>query len=110
MAIIDRIRGSLAAKLLLITAGVSVLLALVISAVDILQERQAGIDDDQRGARAAVMANLDTIALAVWSFDERVLNVTAASLVEGTSIFHIEVAEDSETRLTVDRPGVMLAA
>jgi signal transduction histidine kinase/ActR/RegA family two-component response regulator len=110
MAITDRIRGSLAAKLLLITAGVSILLALIISAVDILQERQAGIDDDQRGARAAVMANLDTIALAVWSFDERVLNVTAASLVEGTSIFHIEVVEDSETRLTVDRPGVMLAA
>jgi signal transduction histidine kinase/ActR/RegA family two-component response regulator len=108
--IIDRIRGSIAAKLLLITAGVSIVLALIISVVEIRQEREASIGDDQREARAAVMANLDTLALAVWSFDERLLGVTAGSLVHGTSIFHIEVIEDRETRLKLDRPGAMLAA
>ena len=56
------------------------------------------------------MANLDTLALAVWAFDERVLNVTAASMIRGTSIFHVEVIEDGKTRLTLDRPGSALKA
>jgi signal transduction histidine kinase len=53
-------------------------------------------------------ANLDTLALAVWGFDERVMNVTAASLVRGTSIFHVEVIEDGKPVVTVDRPGTVL--
>jgi signal transduction histidine kinase/ActR/RegA family two-component response regulator len=105
MTIGDRIRGSLAAKLLLIIAGVSIVLALLISGVEIWQEGRAGIASEQRENRAAVMANINTLSLAVWSLDERVLEVTAASLVRGTSIFHVEVLEDDKTLLTLDRPG-----
>ena len=110
MRIGDRIRSSLAAKLLLITAGIGLVLALVISAIDIWQESRSAVADEQAQTRAAVMGNIDTLALAVWSFDDRVLEVTAASLVRGTSIFHIEVIEDGAKRLSLDRPGANLAA
>ena len=105
VTIADRIRGSLAAKLLLITAGVGLVVALLLSAVEIWQDSSSAIADEQRETRAAVMANIDTLALAVWSFDDRVLNLTASSLIRGTSIFHIEVIEDGQKRLTLERPG-----
>src|SRR5262245_61979108 len=96
VTIADRIWGTLAGKLLLITAGVGLVVALLISAVEIWQDNSSAIADEQRETRAAVMANIDTLALAVWSFDDRVLNLTASSLIRGTSIFHIEVIEDGQ--------------
>src|SRR5262245_43569284 len=108
--IADRIKGSLAAKLLLITAGVGIVIALLISAIEIWQESRTAIADQQRDTKAAVMANIDTLALAVWSVDDRVLELTASSLIRGTSIFHIEVVDDGATVLKLDRPGPAPAA
>jgi signal transduction histidine kinase/ActR/RegA family two-component response regulator len=105
VTIAERIRGSLAAKLLLITAAISVVLALLISGIEIWRDSRATFEAEQGEARAAVTANIDTIALAVWAFDERVLDVTARSLLRGTSIVHVEISEDGETRLKLDRPG-----
>jgi len=89
--------------LLLIVAAMSVVIALLISGLEIRQERAATIATRQSEARAAVMANLDTLALAVWSFDERLVNVTGNSLTRGTSIFRAEVAQDGEMPLNFDR-------
>ena len=103
MTLLTRFRGSLAAKLLLIVAAISVVIALLISGLEIRQERDATIATRQSEARAAVMANLDTLALAVWSFDERLVNVTGNSLIRGTSIVRAEVSQDGEKPLTFDR-------
>jgi len=108
--IADRIKGSLAAKLLLITAGVGIVMELLISAIESWQESRTAIADQQRDTKAAVMANIDTLALAVWSVDDRVLELTASSLIRGTSIFHIEVVDDGATVLKLDRPGPAPAA
>jgi signal transduction histidine kinase/ActR/RegA family two-component response regulator len=107
MTIAGRIRGALAAKLLLFTAAVSIVLALLISGIEIWQDSRASISNEQSESRSAVVADLDTLALAVWTLDDRVLNLTAASLLRGTSIIHVEVVEDGETRLKLDRPGVL---
>ncbi len=104
----ESFRNSLAVKLLLLTTAVSLIVALFMSGIEIWQDRKALIDADQHVSRAVVMADIDTISLAVWDLDEDVLVVTVNSVVRSTSIFHIEVVEDGETRMVVNRPGPRL--
>jgi len=104
----ERLRGSLAAQLLVITAAMSLMLAFFIGGIEIWNDRQAGIADDRREANAIVMANLDTIGLAVWSFDDRVVEVTARSLIRSTSIIQVEIIPNGARRRVFSRQGPAL--
>jgi len=94
VTIADRIRGSLAAKMLVAIAAIGMVLVLLISTVEIWEEGGVLIAAEKREAQTAVRANIDTLALAAWSFDSRTLDITARSLIQGTSIFRVEVIED----------------
>jgi len=94
---------SLAAKLLVAFAGISIVLALLISGLEILQERDTTISARQREAQGTVTANIDTLSLAVWTLDDRVLDVTARSLVRAAGIVHVEILEEGQARLKLDR-------
>jgi signal transduction histidine kinase/CheY-like chemotaxis protein len=104
----ERLRGSLAAQLLVITAAMSLILAFFMGGIEIWNDRQAGIADDRREANAIVMANLDTMGLAVWSFDDRVLEVTARSLIRSTSITQVEIIPNGARRRVFSRQGAAL--
>ena len=104
----ERLRGSLAAQLLVITAAMSLILAFFMGGIEIWNDRQAGIADDRREANAIVMANLDTMGLAVWSFDDRVLEVTARSLIRSTSIIQVEIIPNGARRRVFSRQGAAL--
>jgi signal transduction histidine kinase/ActR/RegA family two-component response regulator len=101
--IVNAIRNSLAAKTLLAIVAIGIGLVVLISAVEIWQEGEGLIAAQKREAQAAVRANIDTLALAVWSFDQRALDITARSLIQGTSIFRVEVIEDGETQIRLER-------
>ena len=97
------ISGSVAAKLLVAFAAISIVFALLVSGLEILQERDAAIQERQREAQGTVSANIDTLALALWTLDDRVLEVTARSLVRAAGIVHVEIIEDDHARLKLDR-------
>jgi len=103
VTIVERIRGSLAAKVLVAIAAIGMVLVLLISAVEIWEEGGVLIAAQKREAQTAVRANIDTLALALWSIDKRSLDITARSLIQGTSIFRVEVIEDGQTQLKLDR-------
>jgi hypothetical protein len=94
---------SLATKLLVAFAGISIVLALLISGLEVLQERDAAIAARKREAQGTVTANIDTLSLALWTLDDRVLDVTARSLVRAAGIVHVEILEDGQARLKLDR-------
>lgn len=98
-----RIQTSLTTKLLWMIIAVSALLVLLTSAIEIAQERNDLIQSEKQEAEAAVSANHDAMSLALWSFDQRALEITARSLIQGTSIFRVEVIENGQTRLKLDR-------
>jgi signal transduction histidine kinase/ActR/RegA family two-component response regulator len=89
--------------MLVAIAAIGMVLVLLISTVEIWEEGGVLIADQKREAQTAVRANIDTLALALWSFDSRALDITARSLIQGTSIFRVEVIEDGKTQLKVDR-------
>ena len=66
MTVLRDIRGSVAAKLLWAFALISVALALLISGVEVLRERDQAVAARQREARSTVEANIDTLSLALW--------------------------------------------
>ena len=76
MTIADRIRGSLAAKVLVAIAAIGMVLVLLISTVEIWEEGGVLIAAEKREAQTAVRANIDTLALAAWSFDSRALDLS----------------------------------
>src|ERR1051326_6699068 len=90
----SRIFGSVAAKLLVAFATISIVLALLISGLEVLQEREA---------QGAVLANIDTLSLALWTLNDDVLNVTARSLVRAAGIVHVEILEDGQAKVKLDR-------
>ena len=47
-------------------------------------------------AQGTVTANIDTLSLALWTLDDRVLEVTARSLVRAAGIVHVEIVEDGD--------------
>ncbi len=89
--------------MLVAIAAIGMVLVLLISAVEIWEEGGVLIADEKREAQTAVRANIDTLALALWSFDQRALDITARSLLQGTSIFRVEVIEDGQTQLKLNR-------
>src|SRR5258708_19976736 len=89
--------------MLVAIAAIGMVLVLLISTVEIWEEGGVLIADEKREAQTAVRANIDTLALAAWSFDSRALDITARSLIQGTSIFRVEVIEDGQTQLKLDR-------
>ena len=95
--------GSVAAKLLVAFAAISIVLALAISGLEVLQERDTTILTRQREAQGTVTANINTLSLALWTLDDRVLDVTARSLVRAAGIVHVEIVEDGQPRLKLDR-------
>ena len=99
----SRIFGSVAAKLLVAFATISIVLALLISGLEVLQERDATILERQREAQGAVLANIDTLSLALWTLNDDVLNVTARSLVRAAGIVHVEILEDGQAKVKLDR-------
>ena len=99
------IRISLTTKLLWVIAILSTILVLLTSAFEISQERADLIQAEKDEAQAAVSANRDALSLALWTFDERALDITAHSLIRGTSIFRVELIEKGKTRMRMDRSG-----
>ena len=86
-------------------AAISLVLVFSTSAVEIRQERDDLISQDQREARAVVMADRDALALSLWSFDQRTLQTIAHSLVLGTSIFRVEILSDGKLQLAAGLPA-----
>ena len=101
-----KIQTSLTTKLLWLIVIVSTVLVLLTSAIEIAQERSDLIQTEKQEAQTAVSANRDALSLALWSFDQRALEITARSLVHGTSIFRVEVLDNGQTRLRLDRASV----
>jgi signal transduction histidine kinase/ActR/RegA family two-component response regulator len=100
---IGTIRTSLTAKLLWAIAAVSAVLVLISSAIELSQERGDIISQEKSDAQAAVSANRDALALALWAFDQRALDIAARSLIQGTSIFRIEITEKGQPEIALER-------
>ena len=98
-----RVRISLTTKLLWVIAIISGLLVLTTSAIEIARERDDLIQTKRNEAEAVVRANRDALSLALWSFDQRALSITAESLIRGTSIFRVEIVEPGKSQMTFVR-------
>ncbi len=98
-----RVRISLTTKLLWVIATISGLLVLTTSAIEIARERDDLIQTKRNEAEAVVRANRDALSLALWSFDQRALSITAESLIRGTSIFRVEIVEPGKSQMTFVR-------
>jgi signal transduction histidine kinase len=97
------IQTSLTAKVLWVIAGLSLVLVVLVSAIEIHQQGEDLIAQQQREATAVVMANRDALSLSLWSLDQRTLETLARSLVRGTSIFRAELVEDGKVQLSTSR-------
>jgi len=100
------IQTSLTGKVLWVIAGLSLVLVVLVSAIEIHQQGEDLIAEQQREAAAVVMANRDALSLSLWSLDQRSLETLARSLVRGTSIFRAEVMEDGKVQLRVSREAL----
>jgi signal transduction histidine kinase/CheY-like chemotaxis protein len=99
------IQTSLSVKIFWVIAGMSLVLVLLTSILEIRQEAEQTIIQEQREARAAVYANRDALSLSLWSLDERAIETIARSLVSRTGIFRVEIVEDDKIAVGVTRPG-----
>ena len=106
----NKIQSSLTVKLLWVITAISLFLVLITSAVEIVQDRNNLIETEKRESRAAVSANSAALSLALWSLDQRALDITTRSLISGTSIYRAEILEGGKALLTVHRDGVPRSA
>lgn len=100
-----RSAGSLTAKVIWSIIVASSALLLVVSSIEILRERQALIEQETRQAEAAVSADLDALALAVWNVDQPALDTMTRGLVRIGSIWFVQVLENGEIRSEARRDG-----
>jgi signal transduction histidine kinase/ActR/RegA family two-component response regulator len=89
--------------LLWVIVVASGLLVMTTSAIEIARDRDDLIQTKRNEAEAVVRANRDALSLALWSFDQRALSITAESLIRGTSIFRIEIVEPGKSEMTLVR-------
>jgi signal transduction histidine kinase len=85
---------TLAVKIIAAIVIVSVVSTAVFSTIELAREWQLLVSNDESDAQSVVDANIDSLALAVWTIDERAINVTARSLTHGQSIFRVEISDD----------------
>ncbi len=101
----ERISASLATKTILVVATLTIVVFTLISAVELLRERNSLLADEEQQANAALNTNIEPIAIATWNYDVNLLQLHAGILVRDGAIYRAQVLDDDKVLVDVTRPG-----
>ena len=101
---------SIATRMLLRLLAVAIVIAAAVSAFVIFNERNQRIEQQHSEAQAVVAANREPLSLALWSYNQKEIDTILKGLVQGTSIFRVEIVEGKTVRAGVTRAGKPLKA
>ena len=99
------LRRSVVARLVAVVGLFGMASFVLVGAAEIWHERSELLRAEHERARAAVATSAGGVALAMWTFDQKALEITAASLTREGPIVQVDVVADGQVVLSQRRNG-----
>ncbi|HEV8688929.1 MAG TPA: PAS domain-containing protein, partial [Ideonella sp.] len=99
------LRRSIVARLVAVVGLFSMASFVLVGAAEIWRERSELLRAEHERARAAVATSAGALALAIWTFDQKTLEIAAASLTREGPIVQVDIVADGKTVLSQRRTG-----